>query len=387
MIRYERVAGCFAIAGIIISFFIFRYLKSRNDIWIAASVIVAGMVTSFITFVTLGIWSDSAERPLQRTRARLQCAGYSNYTYKPLDKSNPKSIRLIELVKLSDADLKDEIYVRIKMRTASLEGPDAEPYEALSYCWGDPTRVRPLVCDDAIILVTETLYMALDRLHLETHNRILWADALCINQQDLVEKSWQVRMMSGVYRNATRVLAYLGEDDDNSQFLEPLIMQLSKARDEIAMELESGAISVNSPLTKGRQKALGIPRMTVSNIAQFLAFQFLLQRDWFCRVWIIQEISLAKDAILLCGDWEIPWATLFAAFEVSQVLPIGGQDVVDLGFDRLQRLGWSKENLSGTPLVTWLFVHRGAGATNPRVRALVPQAPPTQALKAYFPIF
>jgi hypothetical protein len=58
-------------------------------------------------------------------------------------------------------------------------------------------------------------------------------------------------MMSEVYRNATRVLAYLGEDDDNSQFLEPLIMQLSKARDEIAMELESGAISVNSPLTKG----------------------------------------------------------------------------------------------------------------------------------------
>jgi hypothetical protein len=106
--------------------------------------------------------------------------------------------------------------------------------------------------------------------------------------------------------------------------------------------------------------------MTVSNIAQFLAFQFLLQRDWFCRVWIIQEISLAKDAILLCGDWEIPWATLFAAFEVLQVLPIGGRDVVDLGFDRLQRLGWSKENLSGTPLVAWLFVHRGAGATNPR---------------------
>lgn len=65
---------------------------------------------------------------------------------------------------------------------------------------------------------------------------------------------------------------------------------------------------------------------------------------------------------------KIPWSALYAAYEVLQVLPIGasGGDVFDLGFDRLRRLVWSRENISGTPLLQLLFMHRGAGATDPR---------------------
>lgn len=304
MLRYERVAACFAITGIIVGYLIFRYLKSRNNIWIAASIIVGGTVTSVFTLGILSIWIDSEERPSRRKQAELKRAGYAQYAYKPLDRSDRKSIRLIELLSYSDADIKDEIYVRIKMRIASLEGPNSEPYEALSYCWGDSNCLRPIVCDDAVILVTDSLYTALDRLHLKGRNRILWADALCINQQDLQEKNWQVRMMSEVYQNATRVLAYLSEDGGNSQLLEEFVSRISKVKEKIAEELESGAISATSPLTKEHQKALGLPSLTIFNSTSFIALQLLLQRDWFCRVWIIQEITLAKDAIMLCGDWE-----------------------------------------------------------------------------------
>ena len=94
---------------------------------------ITGIITISFTFTFLDIWINFTERPLRRNRIRLQRWDYPDYVYKPLDKSKPKSIRLIERVQLSDADIDKGIYGRIKMRTASLEGPDAEPYEAISY--------------------------------------------------------------------------------------------------------------------------------------------------------------------------------------------------------------------------------------------------------------
>lgn len=234
MVLWHRVGLFLAIPGAISSYFVYRYLKSRNEAWIAAAITINGVCISLIAFVILDSHVENDDRQSRRRKVELERAGYLDYNYKDLDSSDPKSIRLLELVPWTEEDISNEIYVRIRMRVASMEGPDAIPYEALSYCWSDATTLRPIVCDDAVIFVTESLCMALQRLHLPDETRILWVDALCINQGDLAEKNWQVRMMSEIYKNSRRVLAYLGEDMQKSEYLEKFILRLANAKDEMA---------------------------------------------------------------------------------------------------------------------------------------------------------
>ena len=90
-------------------------------------------------------------------------------------------------------------------------GPDTQ-YEAISYCWGDATDTRTVSCRGQPIDVTYSLYTALKRLRLPHARRTLWADAVCINQQDISEKSEQVKLMGQIYTHATRILIWLGDD-------------------------------------------------------------------------------------------------------------------------------------------------------------------------------
>jgi hypothetical protein len=365
----ERLVTVIAVTGFIAGYFVSRYFKSHNIIWITASFVVVGSVTSLLVVAFMATWSESSkERELRFQQARLRRTGYFNYAYKPLDKSDPQSIRLIELIALNEADVEGGMHMRIRMRVASLGDEDAPKYEALSYCWGDQSCLQPIICDDAVVLVTENLFMALYRVHLEGQNRTLWADALCIDQENLEEKTQQVRMMSEIYSNATQVLVYLGEVEDWSELLEEFIPKLSKAKDEIAVKVDYGYISFDQGISAKRQQELGIPFFTIWSIpnqSMFLALQKLFLREWFRRIWIVQEITLAQHATVFCGDWQLPWTSILAAYDMASLLSASGRDIIDLGFSRLKRLSWSKDNIDA-PLTSLLFIHRGAGATDPR---------------------
>ncbi|KAK0747016.1 heterokaryon incompatibility, partial [Schizothecium vesticola] len=85
-------------------------------------------------------------------------------------------------------------------------------YEALSYCWGDDACPETISLHHTIsmqIPITHSLAEALADLRLPSSDRLLWADALCINQADNGEKSIQVRQMYDVYANSRRTLVYL----------------------------------------------------------------------------------------------------------------------------------------------------------------------------------
>ncbi|KAH7409538.1 heterokaryon incompatibility protein-domain-containing protein [Cadophora sp. MPI-SDFR-AT-0126] len=267
----SRVASIIAVTSAILSYFVSRYLKSRNEILIAASVLLAGVVTSSYVVTFIHLRNQSYERMVHRTCGRLRRSWYISYSYHPLDQSNPKCIRLIELPSLEEARADPNGDLHIKMRISSLDGPGTEPYEALSYCWGDVTDLRPIICDGKAILITDSLWWALGRLCLHGQKRLLWADALCINQRDLTEKSWQVRLMSEIYKNATCILAYLGEDFEDSGELGVFIPLLAQAKDKIAMELEAGSLSSKARLKKERQKSLSIPLFTRPNTIRYLS--------------------------------------------------------------------------------------------------------------------
>ncbi|CAO1600175.1 hypothetical protein XANCAGTX0491_003878 [Xanthoria calcicola] len=116
---------------------------------------------------------------------------------------------------------------------------DGAIYEAISYVWGDPNHTRQILCNGRLLDVTVSLYGALQRLRRlpENGDRNLWADAICIDQSNTVERSSQVSMMASIYERATAVHVWLGEDvQGHAQSAFELI-------DEINVYHDDGSIS------------------------------------------------------------------------------------------------------------------------------------------------
>lgn len=123
------------------------------------------------------------------------------------------------------AVLKDSRYIRI---LTLFPGEYGEPlrgdltpvkineagiYEPLSYVWGDSTRTHYLDCQHGSVELTSSLFDALQRLRPHDKTRRLWVDQICINQDDVEERSQQVQFMDSIYNKAAHVLVWLGEAD------------------------------------------------------------------------------------------------------------------------------------------------------------------------------
>ena len=127
------------------------------------------------------------------------------YEYSTLSTLHDDETRLLHLQPGSGDDS-----IHFTLHTVKLS--DKPPYEAISYCWGDPNDTREVHCDGALLHVTNNLYSALKRLRREDSVRILWADAVCINQANTPEKSKHVQLMSRIYSQPSAVLVWLGDD-------------------------------------------------------------------------------------------------------------------------------------------------------------------------------
>ena len=90
-------------------------------------------------------------------------------------------------------------------------------FEALSYVWGEGTKNKTIeIRGLGAVPLTDNLFAALQALRHEEMGRLLWIDALCIDQQNNEEKSWQVLFMKDIYAKATRVQIWLGEESEKS---------------------------------------------------------------------------------------------------------------------------------------------------------------------------
>lgn len=122
-------------------------------------------------------------------------------------------IRLLHLLPLrtkdhqSSAPWYDCVSLECTFETVHLAS--APPYEALSYTWGEEAASVRILLNGKEFLVRRNLADALAALRI-SEPRVLWVDALCINQQDTAERNHQVGMMAGIFRRAERVLVWLG---------------------------------------------------------------------------------------------------------------------------------------------------------------------------------
>lgn len=135
------------------------------------------------------------------------------YVYEPLPCKSQQHIRVIRLFPGVHGDTIEFELVVKQLPT------DVASYEAISYVWGNTSMKIPVVCrardgSERLLLIGQNLHDALLRFRYADEERLLWADACCINQEDKAELSQQVAMMRSIYWSAKGVLVWLGPDND-----------------------------------------------------------------------------------------------------------------------------------------------------------------------------
>jgi hypothetical protein len=199
--------------------------------------------------------------------------------YSPLD-TDANEIRLLTLL---SNDENDRIYCTLKH--ISLINPPE--YVALSYRWGDPSITKEISINGALVQVTSNLESALR--HLFCHYKCLWVDAICINQQDKAERSQQLLWMGSIYRRAEKVAAWIGQEADDSHLAVDFIQNF---------QFHSTAPGVELQVEANLQPAT------------YSALMWLLDQEYWRRVWVIQEIALSRSTMVHCGHLYFPWRSL-----------------------------------------------------------------------------
>ncbi|KAF2821911.1 HET-domain-containing protein [Ophiobolus disseminans] len=184
------------------------------------------------------------------------------FTHTPLDDSE-QEIRLLKLHSSTSESL-----IHCDLEAYHIE--NAPPFMGLSYMWGPATPTHTIMLNHKLCIVRENLFNFLLHFRNDAANtKYLWIDYICINQSSTQERNHQVRLMSQIYRTCAFVVAWLGAD-------------------------EYEVMAAEHYATTGRTEYL----------------QLLFFNLYFERIWIIQEILLAREVRLLCGRVWVPEAPM-----------------------------------------------------------------------------
>ncbi|KAL9034023.1 MAG: hypothetical protein Q9180_005635 [Flavoplaca navasiana] len=222
------------------------------------------------------------------------------HTYRPLD---AEDIRILTVL---PGPSRSNIHVRLNH--AKLDTNDPPSYEALSYTWGSNNFSRAIYVhtegEQTLLAVTQNLHNALQQLRKTSSPRTLWVDATCINQSDVEERNQQVARMADIYESAAKVLIWIGPAADNSGLA---IKALKKLASKIHVDWKLFSISAASEDDVGSEwldHSIPAP----FNYQTWVAIGRILDRSWFSRLWVWQEVSLAHNgAVVICGNSTMSW--------------------------------------------------------------------------------
>jgi len=228
-----------------------------------------------------------------------------DYIYSPLDLTK-NEFRVLGLHPSSDPD--SDIYCDIH------QGEVGEKvnthgrmlgYQALSYVWGEPEPRKAIYIDQRRILVGPNLHAALRRLRHERYGMLLWVDAVCIDQSNIEERNHQVKLMNSIYKNAKIVFMWLGEEADSSDLAMDI---LSLCENQI---VQGARIKAAGRWSRAEHEAQGkaLVKLFRDEIydKHWEAVAHLFVREYWARVWILQEVLLASTATVCCGSKTVQW--------------------------------------------------------------------------------
>jgi hypothetical protein len=259
-------------------------------------------------FNLLGI-DSSAEDHGRATHTESE-EGASLFQYSPL--VGASEIRLVILEPGRDDD-------PVKCRLIHVSLDENPVYEALSYTWGDASISGPtILLNGKPFRVGTNLGNALLNLRYNDveigKERTLWIDAICIDQRNITERNEQVQRMKSIYSNAIQVLIWLGnyhESSDNSfEYVEQVwgftrVENGTKECIHAAIELlKRISQSDTQTIIEASQEGDAFSSETNQNWANV---HRLFRRPWFERLWVVQELYLAREAQVICGQLTISW--------------------------------------------------------------------------------
>ena len=281
----------------------------------------------------------------------------NSFQYKPLE--TPASIRLLCLRPGNDPQPLFCYLIQVSL-------DDSPLYNAVSYTWGDAASKQTILCDGYLVQITSNLYDAIQLCRLQDVEHVLWADQLCIDQENIEERNQQVAMMGRIFRSSRNCLAYLGKATEADAQAVQLIHDIDERGEEIPKRIAS--------LGEDPVK-FGLPEKT-NPVWKYLFKVF--SRPWFSRVWIIQEAVLAPSCVLFVGNHYFTLQKLrFVLFVLScdfKQIPYYHLDIIerDALAKAYRRIGNTtdlllmKEKGEVEKLAALLSGSRAAAATDPR---------------------
>ncbi|KAL5313099.1 hypothetical protein ACEPPN_019526 [Leptodophora sp. 'Broadleaf-Isolate-01'] len=304
--------------------------------------------------------------------------------YQPLN-SESKEIRLLSLSKWETF-----IHRTLSLKMENVPLDQAPNFTALSYVWGGQEASARVMCNGQGFCITKSLYNTLARVLNWDQQLYLWADGICINQQDPAERGAQVGIMDQIYTQAMRTAAYLGEPDSG-----------------LGNEPENAAIALMKMFSRMLEsdpayalrshelwKSMQIPRDQAGQDA-WRSILALWKSPWFSRAWILQEVVLAKNILVFYGQsvtnlddltqfWslveerDVPPLLKFGSTAELQVLVRGSNQLGTIKRLRERKYAKSqpqsselpksegKKDLGQNSLLEHLILSRGNGATDSR---------------------
>jgi hypothetical protein len=239
-------------------------------------------------------------------------------------------------------------------------------YIALSYTWGSVNEVRTIQCNGSLHKVTKNLFEALQALRLPNTTCRIWVDSVCINQEDIDDRTNQVKRMTQIYRDARGVFIWLGLSTTTTSVAVDLIHALN-AKGPSLLEYSKGVNLIGTEVLW----EMGLP--TPTGDPQWIALDQFLSQSWFRRVWTIQEAAVSKQATVACGQYRMHWDLLFNACYIAYQANLKGfRDIPSQrGYNRVLRIGSYQHSLSGHnperfTLEDLLSLERSALATDDR---------------------
>lgn len=218
------------------------------------------------------------------------------------DRLLDREIRLLLVVPCND-----RIPLHFRLTTFSIDRTPT--YSALSYVWGEPEPTVPLTVNDSVWRVGKNLGTALTYLGRSSEKSIyVWADALCINQNNVDERNQQVMLMREIYSGASVVMAWIDTEDDR-QHVDLHEANLALRRilsgpvySQVTFSSRQGRTPIVKTSTDGFAPPQGLLELGLSSLSRIAGSRF------FSRVWVVQELALARDKVMFFGASDIKWA-------------------------------------------------------------------------------
>lgn len=212
--------------------------------------------------------------------------------YSPIDRESDE----IRLIILHPSSIREAEISCSLVRTSLSTTPQ---FEALSYEWGEKGGDQWILVNDLIVPIQKNLLQALHHVRLRDRERLLWIDALCINQLDKLEKNHQVKRMSQIYMTAWRTLIWLGPESQDSNLALRFMSFVGTSH-------RGGPFEELHVYNDYRRELESIRR--------------LFQRTYWTRLWIIQEVLVANEALIQCGQEVLDW-DLFSRCQEYLLVP------------------------------------------------------------------